>query len=123
MDRQSVVASRVLLIWLFMGVVASTPATALDPTRAIVQLFHRAYTRDDGLPGPVNAIAQTARAKVDIRSESNERMDSLVELLNSAVESARDQENQRASGSRARSWTWRLRALRLRRACSPTLMR
>lgn len=48
----------------------------------------------------VNAIAQTARAKVDIRSESNERMDSLVELLNSAVESARDQENQRASGSR-----------------------
>jgi acetylornithine deacetylase/succinyl-diaminopimelate desuccinylase-like protein len=48
----------------------------------------------------VNAIAQAARAKVDIRSESNERMDALVELLNSAVESARDQENQRASGSR-----------------------
>jgi acetylornithine deacetylase/succinyl-diaminopimelate desuccinylase-like protein len=48
----------------------------------------------------VNAIAQAARAKIDIRSESNERMDALVELLNSAVESARDQENQRASGSR-----------------------
>jgi acetylornithine deacetylase/succinyl-diaminopimelate desuccinylase-like protein len=48
----------------------------------------------------VNAIAQNARAKVDIRSESNERMDALVDLLNSAVESARDQENQRASGAR-----------------------
>jgi acetylornithine deacetylase/succinyl-diaminopimelate desuccinylase-like protein len=48
----------------------------------------------------VNAIAQTARAKVDIRSESNERMDALVEILTSAVESARDQENQRASGAR-----------------------
>ena len=48
----------------------------------------------------VNAIAQTARAKVDIRSESNERMDDLVELLASAVDSARDQENQRASGPR-----------------------
>jgi acetylornithine deacetylase/succinyl-diaminopimelate desuccinylase-like protein len=48
----------------------------------------------------VNAIAQTARAKVDIRSESNERMDDLVDLLTSAVDSARDQENQRASGPR-----------------------
>ena len=48
----------------------------------------------------VNAIAQSARAKVDIRSESNERMDALVDLLNSAVESAREQENQRASGGR-----------------------
>src|SRR5258708_2966998 len=48
----------------------------------------------------VNAIAQTARAKVDIRSESNARMDDLVDLLTSAVESARDQENQRASGPR-----------------------
>jgi acetylornithine deacetylase/succinyl-diaminopimelate desuccinylase-like protein len=48
----------------------------------------------------VNAIAQTARAKVDIRSESNARMDDLVDLLTGAVESARDQENQRASGPR-----------------------
>jgi acetylornithine deacetylase/succinyl-diaminopimelate desuccinylase-like protein len=48
----------------------------------------------------VNAIAQSARAKVDIRSESNERMDALVDILTSAVESARDQENQRASGAR-----------------------
>jgi acetylornithine deacetylase/succinyl-diaminopimelate desuccinylase-like protein len=48
----------------------------------------------------VNAIAQSARAKVDIRSESNARMDALVDLLANAVESARDQENQRASGAR-----------------------
>ena len=50
-------------------------------------------TRLEGLPksatnvglieggSSVNAIAQTARAKVDIRSESNARMDELVELL------------------------------------------
>jgi acetylornithine deacetylase/succinyl-diaminopimelate desuccinylase-like protein len=44
----------------------------------------------------VNAIAQTARAKVDIRSENNARMDELVDLLSSAAERARDIENQRA---------------------------
>jgi len=48
----------------------------------------------------VNAIAQSARAKIDIRSESNERMDDLVELLMSAVDSAREQENRRAIGPR-----------------------
>jgi acetylornithine deacetylase/succinyl-diaminopimelate desuccinylase-like protein len=48
----------------------------------------------------VNAIAQAARCKVDIRSESNARMDQLVELLASAVERARDLENQRQSGGR-----------------------
>jgi acetylornithine deacetylase/succinyl-diaminopimelate desuccinylase-like protein len=48
----------------------------------------------------VNAIAQSARAKVDIRSESNERIDQLVEALSSAVEKAREAENQRASGGR-----------------------
>jgi tripeptide aminopeptidase len=48
----------------------------------------------------VNAIAQSARAKVDIRSESNERMDAIVDLLMGAIDSARDQENQRASGAR-----------------------
>jgi tripeptide aminopeptidase len=48
----------------------------------------------------VNAIAQTARAKVDIRSESNARMDDLVDMLSGAVDSAREQENQRASGPR-----------------------
>jgi tripeptide aminopeptidase len=44
----------------------------------------------------VNAIAQTARAKVDIRSENNERMEELVEILSTAVDRARDIENQRA---------------------------
>ena len=44
----------------------------------------------------VNAIAQTARAKVDIRSESNDKMDELVDLLSASVDRARDVENQRA---------------------------
>jgi acetylornithine deacetylase/succinyl-diaminopimelate desuccinylase-like protein len=48
----------------------------------------------------VNAIAQTARAKVDIRSENNERIDELVDLLASVVERARDIENQRAAAGR-----------------------
>lgn len=44
----------------------------------------------------VNAIAQTARAKVDIRSESNEKIEELVTLLSAAVDRARDLENHRA---------------------------
>ncbi|MBZ5575528.1 MAG: M20/M25/M40 family metallo-hydrolase [Acidobacteriia bacterium] len=48
----------------------------------------------------VNAIAQTARAKVDIRSESNEKMDELVDLLAGAVDRARDLENQRATAGK-----------------------
>jgi acetylornithine deacetylase/succinyl-diaminopimelate desuccinylase-like protein len=48
----------------------------------------------------VNAIAQTARAKVDIRSENNGRMDELVDILTGAVDRARDIENQRASGGK-----------------------
>lgn len=48
----------------------------------------------------INAIPQTARAKVDIRSEDNARMDGLVEVLTSAAERARDVENQRASSGR-----------------------
>jgi tripeptide aminopeptidase len=48
----------------------------------------------------INAIAQTARAKVDIRSESNARLDELVEALSSVVERARDIENQRAATGR-----------------------
>ena len=48
----------------------------------------------------VNAIAQNARAKVDIRSESNQKMDELVELLSAAADRARDLENQRATGGR-----------------------
>lgn len=44
----------------------------------------------------VNAIAQTARAKVDIRSESNEKIDELVAILSAAVDRARELENQRS---------------------------
>src|SRR5262245_26298996 len=35
------------------------PARALDPTRSIDQMYHRAYTHEDGLPPTVSAIAQT----------------------------------------------------------------
>jgi tripeptide aminopeptidase len=48
----------------------------------------------------VNAIPQVARAKVDIRSESNAKMDDLVELLSGALDRARDLENQRATGGK-----------------------
>ncbi len=48
----------------------------------------------------VNAIAQSARAKVDLRSESNENLDELVELLSGSVDRARDVENSRASGGK-----------------------
>jgi acetylornithine deacetylase/succinyl-diaminopimelate desuccinylase-like protein len=48
----------------------------------------------------VNAIAQAARAKVDVRSESNEKMEELVKTLSAAVDRARDMENQRASGGK-----------------------
>jgi acetylornithine deacetylase/succinyl-diaminopimelate desuccinylase-like protein len=53
----------------------------------------------------VNAIAQAARCKVDIRSESNARMDQLVDILGSAVERARDLENQRQTGGRVTAKT------------------
>jgi acetylornithine deacetylase/succinyl-diaminopimelate desuccinylase-like protein len=65
-----------------------------------VALF--AETRIDGAPksavnvglieggSSVNAIPQMARAKVDIRSETNQKMDELVDLLGSAVDRARD---------------------------------
>jgi tripeptide aminopeptidase len=48
----------------------------------------------------INAIPQSARAKIDIRSESNEQMDELVEILTSSVDRAREIENQRASGGK-----------------------
>jgi tripeptide aminopeptidase len=75
-----------------------------------VSLF--AETRMDGGPksainvglieggSSVNAIAQGARAKVDIRSESNDRIDELVDTLTTVVERARDIENQRAAAGR-----------------------
>ena len=48
----------------------------------------------------VNAIAQSARAKVDIRSESNRKLDELVQALEDAVERAKDLENQRATSGK-----------------------
>jgi len=48
----------------------------------------------------VNAIPPLARAKVDIRSESNEKMDELVDALTSATERALEIENQRATGGK-----------------------
>lgn len=48
----------------------------------------------------VNAIAQSARAKVDIRSEDNRKLDELVDALESSVERAREIENQRATGGK-----------------------
>jgi tripeptide aminopeptidase len=75
-----------------------------------VALF--AETRIDGAPksavnvglieggSSVNAIPQMARAKVDIRSETNQKMDELVDLLSAAVDRARDVENQRATGGK-----------------------
>jgi acetylornithine deacetylase/succinyl-diaminopimelate desuccinylase-like protein len=75
-----------------------------------VALF--AETRIDGAPksavnvglieggSSVNAIPQMARAKVDIRSETNQKMDELVDLLGAAVDRAREVENQRATGGK-----------------------
>ena len=48
----------------------------------------------------VNAIPTTARAKVDLRSESPERLDELNVLLTSAIERAIEIENDRASSGR-----------------------
>jgi tripeptide aminopeptidase len=44
----------------------------------------------------INAIPAQARAKVDIRSERNDRMDDLVVALNAAVDRAQEVENSRA---------------------------
>ncbi len=43
----------------------------------------------------INAIPASARAKVDIRSESNEKIDQLVTALHDAVARAEDLENAR----------------------------
>ena len=48
----------------------------------------------------VNSIPALARAKVDIRSESNQKMDELVDALTAAIERAQEIENQRATGGK-----------------------
>jgi acetylornithine deacetylase/succinyl-diaminopimelate desuccinylase-like protein len=45
----------------------------------------------------INAIPAQARAKVDIRSERNDKMEELVASLNAAVEKAQELENARAT--------------------------
>jgi tripeptide aminopeptidase len=49
----------------------------------------------------INSIAASARAKIDIRSENNEKIDQLVVMLHSAVARAESIENARADNSRA----------------------
>jgi tripeptide aminopeptidase len=51
----------------------------------------------------INAIPCQARAKFDIRSESNEKMEELVALLQAAVEKAQVIENERATGGKVNS--------------------
>jgi tripeptide aminopeptidase len=48
----------------------------------------------------VNAIPPLARAKVDIRSESNAKLDELVDLLNGAIERSQEVENSRANAGK-----------------------
>jgi acetylornithine deacetylase/succinyl-diaminopimelate desuccinylase-like protein len=48
----------------------------------------------------INAIPSEARAKVDLRSESPQRMEQLAALLASSIERALEDENSRASGGR-----------------------
>lgn len=48
----------------------------------------------------INAIPASARAKVDIRSESNERIEQLIGALHQAVARAEEIENSRATGAK-----------------------
>jgi tripeptide aminopeptidase len=48
----------------------------------------------------INSIPTLAKAKVDIRSESNEKMDDLVASLTASVEKAQSVENERATGGK-----------------------
>lgn len=48
----------------------------------------------------INAIPSSARAKIDIRSESNDRIDQLVAALHAAVERSEELENLRATGAK-----------------------
>jgi signal transduction histidine kinase/ligand-binding sensor domain-containing protein len=49
-----------LVVMVAVGAVLHTPvAHALDPTRSILQMYHRAYTQSDGAPTDVKSIAQT----------------------------------------------------------------
>ncbi len=80
--------------------------------RAISMLTE--YRLNGGTPGPrstinfgtidgglsINSIPTVARAKVDIRSESPEKIEELANLLTAAVERSLETENERSSGPR-----------------------
>src|SRR5207249_12014832 len=48
----------------------------------------------------INSIPTLAKAKIDIRSVSNEKMDDLVDILTASVERAQSVENERATGGK-----------------------
>src|SRR5215475_7983937 len=53
---------RTLIVGLLLPVTVLTvtrPTLALDPNKLISQFIHTAWTANDGIPGPVRAIAQT----------------------------------------------------------------
>ncbi len=42
-----------------MALLLGTPASALDPTRSLEQLTHKAWTVEDGAPAAIHALAQS----------------------------------------------------------------
>jgi acetylornithine deacetylase/succinyl-diaminopimelate desuccinylase-like protein len=73
--------------------------------RAGMSALHRSSYNFGVIEGglSINSIPTSARAKVDIRSESGEFLDELALLLTSSVERARDIENERATGPRVQA--------------------
>src|SRR5207344_3123754 len=57
--RKSAMNRLLLLLPALLAALAPDSVRALDPTRSLVQMYHRTFARDDGLPGAVTAIAQT----------------------------------------------------------------
>ena len=66
----------------------------------------------------INAIPSSARAKVDIRSESNEKIGELVAALHTAVTSAEETENARFAGASPSRVTVKIREIGNRPAAS-----
>src|SRR5262245_47122467 len=52
-------AKGLMLAFAAVCMIANAPAFALDPTRSIDQMYHRAFTREHGITGAVTGIAQT----------------------------------------------------------------
>jgi signal transduction histidine kinase/ligand-binding sensor domain-containing protein len=64
------VAGRILLVGFLLNLLLAAPACALDPNRSLAQMFHRTFTRDDGLAGAVTALAQTPDGYLWIGTDS-----------------------------------------------------